>query len=97
LILKGLDFVISEARRYGIKVILSFANNYESFGGKKQYVNWARSHGQYLNSDDEFFRNSVVKGYYKNHIMVTRNLIAFYKNQSRLFLIGFCFYYCRLY
>ncbi|XP_010254774.1 PREDICTED: mannan endo-1,4-beta-mannosidase 7-like [Nelumbo nucifera] len=65
---KGLDFVISEARRYGIKLILSLANNYESFGGKKQYVNWARNQGQYLTSDDDFFRNPVVKGYYKNHI-----------------------------
>lgn len=70
---KGLDFVISEARRYGIKVVLSLANNYESFGGKKQYVNWARSHGQYLNSDDDFFRNYVVKGYYKNHIRTVLN------------------------
>ncbi|KAL2497783.1 Mannan endo-1 [Abeliophyllum distichum] len=65
---KGLDFVIAEARRYGIKLVLSLANNYESFGGKKQYVNWARSAGQYLTSDDDFFRNSVVKGYYKNHM-----------------------------
>ncbi|KAJ6682144.1 MANNAN ENDO-14-BETA-MANNOSIDASE-LIKE PROTEIN [Salix koriyanagi] len=30
---KGLDFVIAEARSYGIKLILSFANNYDSFGG----------------------------------------------------------------
>lgn len=70
-LLKGLDFVIAEARRYGIKLILSLANNYESFGGKKQYVNWAKSRGQYLTSDDDFFRNSVVKGFYKNHIRVT--------------------------
>ena len=63
-----MDFVIAEARRYGIKLILSLANNYDSFGGKKQYVNWARSRGQYLTSDDDFFRHPVVKGYYKNHI-----------------------------
>ncbi|XP_043713958.1 mannan endo-1,4-beta-mannosidase 7 [Telopea speciosissima] len=65
---KGLDFVISEARRYGIKLIVSFVNNYENLGGKKQYVDWARSQGQYLTSDDDFFRNPVVKGYYKNHV-----------------------------
>lgn len=64
----GLDFVVSEARKYGIKLILSLVNNYENFGGKKQYVNWARSHGQYLSSDDDFFRNRVVKGYYMNHV-----------------------------
>ncbi|KAJ7953035.1 Mannan endo-1,4-beta-mannosidase-like protein [Quillaja saponaria] len=65
---KGLDFVISEARKYGIKLILSLVNNYESFGGKKQYVNWARNQGQYLTSDDDFFRNPIAKGYYRNHI-----------------------------
>lgn len=70
---KGLDFVIAEARKYGIKLILSLANNYDSFGGKKQYVNWARSQGQFLTSDDDFFRNPVVKGYYKNLIKTVLN------------------------
>lgn len=73
-VLKGLDFVIHEARKHGIKLILSLVNNYESFGGKKQYVNWARSQGQYLSSDDDFFINSVVKGYYKNHIRVSQSI-----------------------
>lgn len=67
---KGLDFVIAEARRFGIKLVLSLVNNYESFGGKKQYVNWARNQGHYLSSDDDFFRNPVVKGFYKNHVKV---------------------------
>lgn len=65
---KGLDFVISEARRYGIKLILSLVNNYENFGGKKQYVEWGRNGGQNIGSDDEFFTNYVVRGYYKNHV-----------------------------
>ncbi|XP_047314845.1 mannan endo-1,4-beta-mannosidase 7 [Impatiens glandulifera] len=65
---RGLDFVIAEARRYGIKLILSLVNNYDSFGGKKQYVNWARNQGQYLQSEDDFFRNPVVRSYFKNHI-----------------------------
>ncbi|XP_012571490.1 mannan endo-1,4-beta-mannosidase 7-like [Cicer arietinum] len=71
---QGLDFVIAEARRYGIKVVLSLVNNYENFGGKKQYVEWARSQGQSINSEDDFFTNPIVKGYYKNHIksVVTR-------------------------
>ncbi|KAL5845134.1 hypothetical protein ACOSQ3_011208 [Xanthoceras sorbifolium] len=65
---QGLDFVISEAKKNGIKLVLSFVNNYDQFGGKKQYVNWARNQGQSISSDDEFFTNSVVKEYYKNHI-----------------------------
>ncbi|KAG9449696.1 hypothetical protein H6P81_009661 [Aristolochia fimbriata] len=67
-VFKGLDFVLSEAKSHGIKMILSLVNNYDNFGGKKQYVEWARSQGQYLSSDDDFFTNSVVKGYYKNHV-----------------------------
>ncbi|XVF26253.1 hypothetical protein REPUB_Repub13aG0283000 [Reevesia pubescens] len=59
---------VSEAKRYGIKLVLSFVNNYDQFGGKKQYVNWARNQGQSISSDDDFFPNSVVKEYYKNHI-----------------------------
>ncbi|KAL5557332.1 hypothetical protein UlMin_039568 [Ulmus minor] len=70
---KGLDFVVAEARKYGIKLILSLVNNYENLGGKKQYVNWARNQGQYLTSDDDFFRNPVVKGYYKNHVYTVLN------------------------
>ncbi|KAM4122012.1 hypothetical protein ACJW30_01G049200 [Castanea mollissima] len=50
------------------QVVLSLVNNYENFGGKKQYVDWAKSQGQSVTSEDDFFTNSVVKGYYKNHI-----------------------------
>ncbi|CAD6341294.1 unnamed protein product [Miscanthus lutarioriparius] len=65
---QGLDFVLSEARKYGIKMILSLVNNYDSFGGRKQYAQWAREQGQTIGSDDEFFTNPVAKGLYKNHI-----------------------------
>ncbi|KAH7651119.1 Mannan endo-1,4-beta-mannosidase protein [Dioscorea alata] len=65
---QGMDFVVSEARKYGLKLILSLVNNYDNFGGKKQYVQWARNQGQYIQSDDEFFTNPLVKSYYKNHV-----------------------------
>lgn len=67
---QGLDFVISEAGRHGVHLILSLVNNFEDFGGRKQYVKWARDRGQNLNNDDEFYTNSVVKEYYKNHVKV---------------------------
>ncbi|KAI4386774.1 hypothetical protein MLD38_004676 [Melastoma candidum] len=70
---QGLDFVVAEARKYGIRLILSLVNDYDNFGGKKQYVDWGRSRGQYLSSDDDFFRNPVVKGFYKNHIHTVLN------------------------
>ncbi|KAK6792945.1 hypothetical protein RDI58_012026 [Solanum bulbocastanum] len=72
---QGLDYAIHEAGKNGIKLILSLVNNYNDFGGKNQYVNWAKSQGQSLTSEDDFYTNSVVKGYFKNHIkaVVTRN------------------------
>ncbi|XP_049385311.1 mannan endo-1,4-beta-mannosidase 4 [Solanum stenotomum] len=67
---QGLDFVISEAKKYGIHLILSLVNNWDAFGGKKQYVEWAVQRGQKLTSDDDFFTNPMVKGFYKNNVKV---------------------------
>ncbi|KAH0662613.1 mannan endo-1,4-beta-mannosidase 5-like [Solanum tuberosum] len=74
-ILQGLDFVISEARKYGIRLILSFVNNYKDFGGRSQYAQWAKNAGiQNINSEDDFYTHPVLKDYYKNHVkkIVTR-------------------------
>ncbi|KAL2520305.1 Mannan endo-beta-1 [Forsythia ovata] len=71
---QGLDFVISEARKYGIRLILSFVNNYADFGGKAQYAKWARNAGIQVRTDDDFYTHPVIKGYYMNHVrrVVTR-------------------------
>nr|GMD14937.1 mannan endo-1,4-beta-mannosidase 1-like [Ipomoea batatas] len=69
-VFSGLDFVLSEARKYGVRLILSFVNNWNDFGGKSQYVQWARNAGAQVNNDDDFFTQSVPKDYYKNHIKV---------------------------
>ncbi|KAM3323960.1 mannan endo-1,4-beta-mannosidase 5 [Capsicum chacoense] len=73
-VFQGLDFAISEAKKYGVRLILSFVNNYNDFGGKAQYVQWARSAGAQINGEDDFYTNYIIKDYYKNHIMkvVTR-------------------------
>lgn len=77
--------MVSEARKYEIKLVLSFVNNYENFGGKKQYVEWARNQGQSITSDDDFFTNSLVKQYYKNHVKV--------KSYSLIITLVFSFKY----
>lgn len=69
--MQGLDYVISEAKKYGIYLVLSLVNNFESFGGRTQYIQWARDEGRHLSSDDDFYRDEVVKSYYKNHVRVT--------------------------
>ena len=54
-----------------MRLILSLVNNWKDFGGKNQYVQWAREHGQNVNNEDDFFADPVVKQYYKNHIKVS--------------------------
>ncbi|KAL6912074.1 hypothetical protein ACP4OV_000879 [Aristida adscensionis] len=64
----GLDYVIAEARKQKIYLILSLVNNWDGYGGKKQYVQWAREQGHSMGSDDDFFTSSVTKNFYKNHV-----------------------------
>ncbi|RVW62600.1 Mannan endo-1,4-beta-mannosidase 5 [Vitis vinifera] len=60
-VFQGLDFVISEARKNGIRLVLTLSNNYQDFGGRPQYVNWAKSAGVSVNNDDDFYINAVIK------------------------------------
>ena len=62
--------MIYEARKYGIRLILSLVNNFNDFGGKAQYVKWARNAGAQVSDDDDFFTNPLIKDYYKNHVKV---------------------------
>ncbi|KAK4429674.1 Mannan endo-1,4-beta-mannosidase 2 [Sesamum alatum] len=65
---QALDFVVSEAAKNKVRLILSLVNNYQDFGGRPQYVDWARNAGVRTSSDDDFYTNAVVKQYYKNHV-----------------------------
>ncbi|KAI5559958.1 hypothetical protein BDE02_16G013500 [Populus trichocarpa] len=68
-VFKGLDYVIVEARRNRIRLILSLVNNLVAFGGKTQYVKWAKEAGANVSSsDDSFFSNPVIKDYFKAYI-----------------------------
>ncbi|XP_019450552.1 PREDICTED: mannan endo-1,4-beta-mannosidase 5-like [Lupinus angustifolius] len=71
---QALDFVVAEAKKYGVRLILSLVNNYNDFGGRPQYVQWAKSSGIPVNNDDDFYTNPVIKGYYKNHVKVRQVL-----------------------
>lgn len=62
--------MVSEARKYRMKLILSLSNNYNDYGGRPQYVQWARNAGVHINGDDDFYTNPLMKGYYKNHVKV---------------------------
>ncbi|KAI4331892.1 hypothetical protein L6164_016842 [Bauhinia variegata] len=46
----------------------SLVNNYNDFGGRPQYIQWAKTAGVPVNKDDDFYTNPIVKNYYKNHV-----------------------------
>ncbi|KAG4916749.1 hypothetical protein JHK87_054306 [Glycine soja] len=89
-VFRGLDFVVSEAGKYGVRLILSLVNNWKDFGGKNQYVQWVKEHGQYVNSEDDFFSHPIAKQHYKNHIkavLTRKNTITgvAYKDDPAIF------------
>ncbi|XP_041027092.1 mannan endo-1,4-beta-mannosidase 6-like [Juglans microcarpa x Juglans regia] len=74
-VFKALDFVVSEAKKYKIRLILSLSNNWDAYGGKAQYVKWGKAAGLNLTSDDDFFSNPTLRGYYMAHVKTVLNRI----------------------
>ncbi|KAD3338134.1 hypothetical protein E3N88_33655 [Mikania micrantha] len=71
-VFKALDFVVSEAKRFKIRLILSLTNNWDSYGGKPQYVRWGKEAGLNLTNDDDFFSHQTLRNYYKDHTVLNR-------------------------
>ncbi|XP_074284370.1 mannan endo-1,4-beta-mannosidase 6-like [Silene latifolia] len=67
-VFQALDFVVSEAKKNKIRVILSLVNNWSDYGGKQQYVKWGKDDGCNVTSDDDFFTDPTLRTYYKNHV-----------------------------
>ncbi|MCL7046801.1 hypothetical protein MKW94_001507 [Papaver nudicaule] len=67
-VFKALDYVISEARKHGIRLILSLVNDLQAFGGKTQYVKWALEEGLGSStSNDSFFSDPHIRNYFKTY------------------------------
>lgn len=63
--------MIYEARRNHIRLILCLVNNLDAFGGKAQYLQWAKDAGENVSSSaDSFFSHPTIKGYYKDYVKV---------------------------
>ncbi|XWS13037.1 hypothetical protein CRYUN_Cryun36dG0002800 [Craigia yunnanensis] len=79
-VFKALDFVVSEAKKYKIRLILSLVNNWDAYGGKAQYVKWGKAAGLNLTTDDEFFSHSTLRSYYKAHVKAVLNRVNAFTN-----------------
>ena len=60
---KLFDYMIEQAKKYDIKLIIPLVNNWDDFGGMKQYVEWVGA-----SSHDEFYTNEKCKEAYKNYV-----------------------------
>ncbi|KAL6508103.1 Mannan endo-1,4-beta-mannosidase 6 [Orobanche gracilis] len=74
-VFEGLDFVLSEANKFKIRLILSLVNNWDAYGGKSQYVKWGKDDGLNLTSDDDFFSHPTLRSYYKAHVNTVLNRV----------------------
>ncbi|KAK9755399.1 hypothetical protein RND81_01G022400 [Saponaria officinalis] len=79
-VFKSLDFVVSEAKRNKIRLILSLVNNWSDYGGKPQYLKWGKDAGLNVTSEDDFFTDPTLKTYYKNHVQTVLNRVNTYTN-----------------
>lgn len=76
---QALDHVIAEAKQHGVRLLLSLVNNLQAYGGKTQYVKWAWEEGIGLSaSNDSFFFDPSIRGYFKNYIKVTSLPTSFF-------------------
>ena len=68
-VFQGLDYVLAKADSLSLRLILPFVNNWDDYGGMNQYVNWSIS----AQNHDDFYVNTEVKNWYKNHISAILN------------------------
>lgn len=61
--LQHLDYVLWQAGKSGIKLVIPFVNNWSAFGGIDQYVRWKG--GQY---HDDFYTDPTIRTWYKDWI-----------------------------
>ncbi|GAB2234688.1 hypothetical protein Droror1_Dr00003950 [Drosera rotundifolia] len=90
-VFKALDYVVAEARRSGVRLILSLVNNLQAYGGKTQYVKWAWQEGIGISSsNDSFFFDPSIRAYFKDYVkavLTRKNTITGikYKDDAAIF------------
>lgn len=99
-VFEALDYVIAEAKKYGIYLILSLVNNWNNYGGKQQYVTWAAQQSG-CNDDkeeddnatpnpDTFYTNPTIQTWFKNYMKTMTSRVntvtgVAYKNEPAIF------------
>jgi hypothetical protein len=65
---RQLDFVLATARAHGLRVIITLSNNWDDFGGIRQYLAWAGLPADGFGSRDAFFSDARTRQFYRAHL-----------------------------
>lgn len=84
-VFRGLDYLLDECRKRGIRLLLAVTDNWQPTGGADQYVKLAG-----LNEHEDFYTSEVAKAMYKDHLSVLLNRVntingRVYKNDPTIF------------
>lgn len=74
--LKRLDYVVSAAEKYGIKLIIPFVNSWDDYGGMNAYVN------AYGGSKTGWYTDAKIQSVYQAYI---KAVVSRYKTSSAVF------------
>ncbi len=66
--LQKLDYALYQAEKHGIKLLITFTNYWDAFGGMGQYIKWAQELGITGLKKDDFYTNETLKGWYKDYV-----------------------------
>lgn len=66
--LQKLDYALYKAEKHGMKLLITFTNYWDAFGGMGQYVKWAQELGISGLKKDDFYTNETLKGWYKDYV-----------------------------
>ncbi|PSC76452.1 nitrilase 2 [Micractinium conductrix] len=68
--LRGLDLLLDEARKAGIRLILAFTSNWTPTGGIPEYLKWAGTDQQV-----DFYTRDDIKGWYRGWVEAVVNRV----------------------
>lgn len=66
--LQKLDYALYQAEKHGMKLLITFTNYWDAFGGMGQYIKWAQELGISGLKKDDFYTNETLKGWYKDYV-----------------------------
>jgi hypothetical protein len=65
---RQLDLVLATARAHGLRVIITLSNNWDDFGGIRQYLAWAGLPSDGFGNRDAFFSDERTRAFYRAHL-----------------------------